>query len=658
MHLGKKNLHQGQASAGFSTLEILLAMTIVTVSLATILLVLFGSQSLATDSQRNVEAVNKAQEMLENQQALARKDFNLVNANSTVDGVYQKSISVVQRDFYTKEVLATITWLGEYNRPQTVSLSALVTNYQNVIGGNTCSSVLVGDYSAPQTPSASMGALLGDPTGTYPISGMDAYQGKLYVTVSTSSQATAATSPSVGTNDSSFGSIGWLTASNITSTNNVRATADMFNGDITNYLKATNFGFNIPAGATIIGIKVDIERSINGSTLGGVRDREIKIIKSSGAISSNNLADTSTNWPVLNSEGYATYNPSNLWGEAWSNADINSSNFGVAIAAAATASRRANVDHVKITVTYVKSFYIFDLTNPLNPVFISGLGSNSAIATGLNAVATDGVYAYVATNSTVKQLQALSTTTPSTVVATYSVSGDGKGDSIFYKNGYIFLGSTISSGPEFNIIDASKFVNGQPGLLVGSYEVGNTVNSIYIKGNYAYLATANNSEELVVLDITNPASPKHVPTPPAVSYNAPAGAAASGYGERLYPVGDTLYFGRSVIAGNPELYILDNTFPVNLAGNNLTPATYEVGKTINGLIVRDSLAFLLTGSTATGGNLRILNIANPLSITEVPPPVIWPNGAGGTALDCEGNYVYVSSVDSGYLGYLTVVTGD
>lgn len=64
-----------------------------------------------------------------------------------------------------------------------------------------------------------------------------------------------------------------------------------------------------------------------------VVDSEVKIVKADGSIGSTNKADTGTDWSLSN-DVVASYGANNdLWGETWTAADINDSDFGAVIAA-------------------------------------------------------------------------------------------------------------------------------------------------------------------------------------------------------------------------------------------------------------------------------------------------------------------------------------
>ncbi len=95
----------------------LVAMAVLVLCFSAIILVSFGSQSLLIDSQNNSEAINKAQGILEKEQALARKDFRLVNPiPTTIDSAnfYQTKVDVeTQPDFLPKKL--QLQFLGPIN---------------------------------------------------------------------------------------------------------------------------------------------------------------------------------------------------------------------------------------------------------------------------------------------------------------------------------------------------------------------------------------------------------------------------------------------------------------------------------------------------------------------------------------------------------------
>lgn len=91
----------------------------------------------------------------------------------------------------------------------------------------------------------------------------------------------------------------------------------------------TGGGFSIPEGSTIDGIEVSVER--RSAVSGFAVDRYLQLIKN-GSASGDDKADTTTTY--TSSYQTITYgSSSDLWGQSWSYADINASNFGVRFSA-------------------------------------------------------------------------------------------------------------------------------------------------------------------------------------------------------------------------------------------------------------------------------------------------------------------------------------
>jgi hypothetical protein len=129
--------------------------------------------------------------------------------------------------------------------------------------------------------------------------------------------------------------------------------------DVTEYMKVTTFGFTIPSGATIDGIEAGIKRKTN--TSGVPIDNIVKIVKA-GAISGTDQSAGAA-WPT--SEATATFGgSSNLWGLAWTDTDINASNFGVAFSATDTSVGNwiASINYITLTIYYTVASTSHSLT--------------------------------------------------------------------------------------------------------------------------------------------------------------------------------------------------------------------------------------------------------------------------------------------------------
>lgn len=646
----KNNLNK---NFGFSVLEAMIAMAIMLMTISASIFVSFGNQNFLIGEKTNSEALDKAQELLEYAQASARKDFKTVNPISlATDGIYKKWLTVEQSltgDYFTKLVTSHVSWTNDSNITRKAEISSLVTDFESAVGGDTCDSFLTGDWLNPRTTNTDFANIAGDPSGIYPITDIDAYQKKLYVTINTPKITLEPNDPATGVDDNTVGTIIWNNPDRIKTGDISNATATLNGVAVTHYLKADNFGFSIPRGATILGIKVTIFRNASDKTsTNAVIDSQVRLIKSNGALGSSNEA-SGVKWPT-SPQSVSYGNESYLWGETdWNPESVNNPNFGVAFAVtgnSASANRTAYVDNIKVDVTYIKEFYILDVSNPMNPTLITGLGDNEDIATGFNAIATDGRYAYVATNSGSKQFQIINVSSPTPVVASsFKVSGtESVGKSIFYRNGYVYLGlEKTMNGREFNIIDVHNPSSPQ---FIGSFPIGRTVNAIYVKGNYVFVAhpaSASNNEQITVLDISDPANPFRV----SGFYDYEGTVINGGGGKSLFVVGDVLYLGRTTtkISGStdslPELYALDKTdlakTPSILGSLPLSAS----GDSINKIFIRDYLAFLLTNSQI---QIRKINQTNPWTFSQYATSVTLPNSGAGVAFDCEGNYIYSASI--------------
>lgn len=123
---------------------------------------------------------------------------------------------------------------------------------------------------------------------------------------------------------------------------------------ITNYLVATNFGFEIPDGSVIVGIEFEIEKDVSVNTF-SAEDHAVRVVRD-GVIGETDKGGTS--WFSMSPPVVATHGGSDdLWGETWTPALINASDFGIAISAevingAIAAIFYGRVDYITCSVTY------------------------------------------------------------------------------------------------------------------------------------------------------------------------------------------------------------------------------------------------------------------------------------------------------------------
>lgn len=159
-------------------------------------------------------------------------------------------------------------------------------------------------------------------------------------------------SPATGASDSAIGTIAIVSPTNALSSDDSYATSVLLNGESTNYLKCTNFGFSIPGRARIDGIVVEIEKKT--SLTNSVTDNVVKLVKNGTVGGTNNASGAQ--WAT--SDAYSTYgSATDMWGQVWTPWDINQSNFGAVIGATAALAATASIDHMRITVYYTEPNY-------------------------------------------------------------------------------------------------------------------------------------------------------------------------------------------------------------------------------------------------------------------------------------------------------------
>ncbi|WKZ42157.1 MAG: MBG domain-containing protein [Anaerolineales bacterium] len=135
------------------------------------------------------------------------------------------------------------------------------------------------------------------------------------------------------------------------------AMSDVEDGDDSDPLVMTNFGFSIPAGATIDGITVEMNRYREWSTGGGIQDVTVRLL--GGTLTGDNKAEAGLWATTFSPDNVDTFgSASDTWGNTWTPAQINATGFGVELVVENThssARRQAHVDYVRITVTYTEA---------------------------------------------------------------------------------------------------------------------------------------------------------------------------------------------------------------------------------------------------------------------------------------------------------------
>jgi hypothetical protein len=165
---------------------------------------------------------------------------------------------------------------------------------------------------------------------------------------------TSATSPGTMANGGESFQLAWTNPDNAKVSDGVYATNTNATYGVSQTLRATNFGFSIPTGATINGILVEVQQLASASNTitdytGGTT---FPVLSKAGSPIATGKANVAK-WPT--SEAYRSYgSSSDLWGETWTPTDINNSGFGVRVCCQNNSALTASVDHIRITVYYTE----------------------------------------------------------------------------------------------------------------------------------------------------------------------------------------------------------------------------------------------------------------------------------------------------------------
>jgi uncharacterized secreted protein with C-terminal beta-propeller domain len=282
-------------------------------------------------------------------------------------------------------------------------------------------------------------------------------------------------------------------------------------------------------------------------------------------------------------------------------------------------------------------FYMVDTTQT-RPTIISSLNTGP----GLSALALATPYIYVANQSTISQMQVIdihargvpkvvgevklplpeASTTPSI------------GKSIFYRNGYVYLGTAKWDGAELYIINVS---NPKVPTIVGSFETNTLINDIYVIGDRAYLATSD-EYQMRVLDISNKNNPQLLYT------FSPSGWQTQ-EGKTLNYFEDVLSLGRTVggfnVVTNHEAFIFSSSSPQNIAYSADIPGG------VYGILNRNPYIYILTHTVGSEFQVFTSDLKTKVHTMSV-------STSSPVAMACDRSTIYFATGDSKGLSTLKI----
>jgi len=265
-----------------------------------------------------------------------------------------------------------------------------------------------------------------------------------------------------------------------------------------------------------------------------------------------------------------------------------------------------------------------------DPPNISTLGTYDGYKT--NDVFGEENYAYLATDTTAKEIEIINlTTNPYSEAGWFNAPGSTNASSIFV------VGSVgyVTTGSNFYTFDLSSKSGSRSQL--DSISLSGTGNSIFVVGNYAYIATSGSSSELQIVNVTN-ASDISIVGQTNTNSNV---------GRDIYvnSIGTRAYLATAGSGSQNELFIIDVS---SKNGNQPVLGSYDTNDmSPKGITVVPGNRAIIVG---TGGNeYQVVNITsdNPVACPNVDSFLNIDSGVNG-----------VSSVIYGERAYSYIITGD
>ena len=169
--------------------------------------------------------------------------------------------------------------------------------------------------------------------------------------------STGLTFTGLGENDTSVGNTPWATPNNIRADDTSNATCSMGSGNTeSQYLKATTFGFAIPAGNNIDGIEAAIECRTGDATMNAATNGHKIVIGGSPT----GTAKTTDIWIDSAFQIFTLGSSSDLWGTTPTLAQVNSTDFGCVFSASygGRGTPNAIVDYVQMNIYYSTTAFV------------------------------------------------------------------------------------------------------------------------------------------------------------------------------------------------------------------------------------------------------------------------------------------------------------
>lgn len=448
---------------GNSTLEILIALAILSLAFTAVLLVFAGNQSVAVDIETSDEALSIAQAQMEAARAASRQDFNqLAPASANVTSrslTYTDTLAVTDLTPCLARATSTVSW-QEGSITESITLATLLADVTGTIalGGDCASSYPAGGWSNP-TRFASDTLSPGKP------SALDVLDHVAYVGLDKA--------PFLAIASTTYATLGQNSGLFVSFDNGFELDTEPYSLDAVRLFDSSSSTFKTYLFAAV------------ASTTAQLRVVDATDIKNPVTVATTSLsACVKGSFP----EGWLVY-------------------------------YYKNTLYLLTRETAGPELHIFDVINPKNPIEYA-IGSASCKGLELTDTVEDLVvrdqtvagltkrYAYFVTDQSNKELRVFDVTDPlhpvEVTAANQDLPGSQDGASVFAIGNKLYVGRQSASGADIYVFDISNPPSGLSTL--GSVDIGTGAIGLAVAGNFAFIATPKTNQEFQVWNIANPSS--------------------------------------------------------------------------------------------------------------------------------------------------------
>lgn len=444
-----------------STFELLLAFSVLTLTLTAVVSLAFGNLSLTVDTEVSDRALARASGALEDERALAESDFFSASSTSRTEavGALTYSLSVLVDDLTPceKRATSTVAWNQGGLRPLSLSLTTLLTNFDEAraLGGDCGASFPESDWVAPAR-FASDTVSPGKPTA------LDVLNGVVYLAVDQPPYLVIA--------DASGATQGQTNGLFLAYTNGFSGSGQINALDATMWTDPTT------------GTTKKYVFAATNSASNQLRVYDVTLPNAPVLVASRSLSTcVSGSYP----QGWYVF---------------------------------AYGNRLYLTTRYTAGpeLHIFDITTPSFPSELSvGSGSCKGFELGdtveqfvVRDQKVGGVikrYLFAAADENDRELRVLDVTDPYAIHegADVDLAGSQDGQSVFLSGARLYFGRLSSSGSDLYIFNTDTPGSVLPQL--GSADVGAGVLAIRVAGERGFLATGKAGKEFQVWSVDTPA---------------------------------------------------------------------------------------------------------------------------------------------------------